>query len=206
MNATLGIQSGDRTWAMTNPRRELGSRTGAASRWTTGAMFFRIAHRLLACLLAGVVLFAAVGVVPTWQAVPSGPAGADGDGEWFPCKGHHCGCLNAEMCRAHCCCHKSWQSAPSPPARSCCTHKADHTDAFAASCSNRSERSITLIIQTAGCAGRDLSWGLTALAWIATSHPVPVLRPPTTPRHELHVSQLRSQCGLQIDPPPPRLG
>ena len=43
------------------------------------------------------------------------PEKADED---FPCRGHRCGCLNAEMCRTHCCCQK-------PAAvRTCCARKA----------------------------------------------------------------------------------
>jgi len=95
------------------------------------------------------------------------PPKADED---FPCRWHACGCMNAEMCRTHCCCFKP--AATAEAAHSCCHGGKDaadepHADA-AKTCdasgskndsgSQSIEWSFHPTLQSLTCKGQTLSW------------------------------------------------
>jgi hypothetical protein len=68
-------------------------------------------RRIISCILLMAWLRARVGVPGPGEAMQQEASGED-----FPCRGHGCGCRNAEMCRTACCCAKA-----EPVAHSCCS-------------------------------------------------------------------------------------
>ena len=169
-------------------------------------MLSRLKRRCLPFLLAGAILFASVGLSPVWAPVPQPVAGPTDSGEWFPCKDHHCGCLNAEMCRTQCCCHLTWPSAePVPPKKPCCSHKQSEPERPIAADASPPASGVTLAMQSAGCAGRAPGWVATKVACWLVQHTAVVLRVPLpVERSDTHVVAVRPQASLRPEPPPPR--
>ena len=156
-----------------------------------GLTMILAARKCFVLLLAGAVMAASTGIRLV-VAPPRGPSAAKAD-EWYPCKGHGCGCI-AEMCRTHCCC----ETASQPPN---CPEGAlpDVTIAGSASTKN-----FHLAIQSSCCAGSDTSWTITSVSWLLQRRLVSLLLD-RWPGH-LQVNEPISGplAWVSPDPPPPR--
>ncbi len=115
------------------------------------------------------------------------------DDEDFPCRYHACGCLTAEMCRTHCCCHLKPGSQPKKVA-ACCQKKKTETSSCCKTknktCqktddTQKSSRGSEIIISALQCNG--ISLGLAALA-------------PFIPPHDELIVSLSSNVGEKIEP------
>lgn len=76
-------------------------------------------RRISTILFTGMFLTATIGL-------PGGTIFAPAGSEDFPCRGHGCGCVSAEMCRTNCCCVK--KVAPTKTGKSCCRTKLARSD------------------------------------------------------------------------------
>jgi len=170
-----------------------------------GKLMPTLTHRCMVCLLAGVILFASLGIAPVW--VPPAYQSPDPriSDESFACKDHQCGCQNAATCRAHCCCHRPVAAAsPQHAARSCPAHGKAEAPSPVASITASGAGSPRLVIQSTECAGNDPFWLLKSLCWVLQ------FEPPTihllTKQGSLctQVTALCDQINLSSEPPPPR--
>lgn len=163
--------------------------------------------RFCVFLLGGALLFASTGLTPFWRVPAVGSAAPDEAGEWFPCRDHHCGCVDAAMCRTHCCCYpKSAPPVGKPAGGSCCStseedSKETDTRAPARECGAPSGR---LVIRSAECAGRSMFWVLTAFCCHLPPPRFVFERPVRRAPVDLAVPVLTDQTFLPPDPPPPR--
>lgn len=159
----------------------------------------RFRTRLLVALLAPAVLMASSGITLVEIDSVASASRASDDGNW-PCKHHHCGCLNAEMCREHCCCFKSRKVA-----HSCCGSKAPavthDTDESA-----QSGGGIRFVIRAAGCAGRSDAVLVAGIHWLPTSAKSVIPAFNIAAAHALANSTIPSDHFPGLDPPPPRRG
>lgn len=151
------------------------------------------AATLLAFLAAGIGL-------PVPQVVrPSLPKHADED---YPCRDHACGCLNAAMCRAHCCCF------PHRPRRvaSCCAVRKTRPKPTTTPKRRDRRHPLGLAIDALGCRG------VVSLSWVSLVDVFPPLRATqrcstARPAGRLMLSRgrLLPQAFLQPETPPPRV-
>jgi hypothetical protein len=162
-------------------------------------------HRGLACLLAGAMLFASIGIEPVWILPPEQSSGTSDSDEWFPCQSHHCGCRNAAMCRVHCCCFKTADArAPQPAVKSCCAHEQtrDHTPVVSIP-ANRAA-SPTLAIRSAECAGRDAFWVMhSSFCWVQQFERFKLHLPMNQDILDAQVAAIHDQTHLSPKPHPP---
>lgn len=128
----------------------------------------------------------------------------------FPCAGHSCGCISAEMCRAHCCCYPSPpKPKPEPQTESC--HLPANSELESAEDSGDpvndeqdDEILYRLVVRSAECAGLT-AWLLAnslyvpVQNWVAVdlTWPLVAVLPPTVPHPPASIS-------LSPDPRPPR--
>jgi len=66
--------------------------------------------------------------------------------EDFPCRGHNCGCLDAEMCRTNCCCFPEFSAAAkakTTETHSCCSAK------------KAKDEPVGCVMKALGCRGVD---------------------------------------------------
>ncbi|QNN23215.1 hypothetical protein HED60_13355 [Planctomycetales bacterium ZRK34] len=152
--------------------------------------------RHLIRVVATGVLVAAVAFASTGfhMAVIDPQAGQIADsGEWYPCKGHHCGCVSAEMCRTACCCGMSEsEPAPEPETESCCAEP------------EAPEPTVTMTIQSAKCHGRDLTLMLAAITWTSDRPTSAMSKPAPTGYAHAPSTLFVDLVDALIDPPPPR--
>lgn len=125
--------------------------------------------------------------LPVPTRVPAG--GSAGKVEAFPCQGHNCGCVTAEMCRRACCCFPKRVE----PHRDCCEKPPQH------------ERHGGLrIVSPLKCQGLD---GLQLLTHLIVGLP----QPNAAPTRDVHAERLKPPVAfapasrvLEVSPPPPR--
>ena len=151
--------------------------------------------------LMGILSLLGFCAAATGFPVPNPPQKADED---FPCRWHTCGCLNAEMCRLHCCCHKP------TPVKTCCAKKADKAchqdeDQQKAPKSVPSKgRPIGPMFSALTCQGLTMHWVSLTLP-VSGEFLLALQRPtPTCDRSPLPIVQLLALSSLEPDAPPPR--
>jgi hypothetical protein len=107
--------------------------------------------------------------------------------EDFPCRGHSCGCLSAEMCRNNCCCNKT--EIIEQPAKSCCSAKKKKSSGSA--------------FNALSCKGITLSWVTSGSVIVVNESdylPIPVAVGTMTSIH----NESSDSHSLQPAIPPPR--
>lgn len=109
----------------------------------------------------------------------------------FPCKGHACGCITAEICRSNCCCFgfSHCQSNRSPAVES------EHSNA---------NIGFRLVMKSASCSGRDIvSLAMKTMFWVAESPRSPIATYSNLcPR--ITMTSTYSSVKVSLDPPIPR--
>jgi hypothetical protein len=163
-------------------------------------------HRCMACLLTGAMLFASIGIAPVWLLPPERFAGTSDSDEWFPCKGHHCGCRNAEMCRAHCCCYPvAVAPAPQPAVRSCCTHEQAGAHKPVVSLPATKTASPGLAIRSAECAGLGAFWVMqySSFGLVPQLERFSLYLPMNQDTLDTQVAAVHDQTNLSPEPHPP---
>lgn len=133
----------------------------------------------------------------------------------FPCAGHHCGCVSAEMCRSHCCCFPSQsepEPEPEPQAPSCHLPAPNQPEPTGDSDApedekqddEKQESQYRLVIRSAECAGRT-AWLLANPLYIPMeSRPALELKWPLTAVLTLAANRTPASSSLSPEPPPPR--
>lgn len=162
--------------------------------------------RLVVAHLIGAMLFASLGIsiVPTGGRMTDFAALADAD---FPCAGHGCGCVTAEMCRTACCCAKPAPSACHAAASTChspAQPQPPASDELDDATSGESHvRGWT--IRSASCAGRD-HWLARHLLvhWLPDAPRITQAPQPLVGVVAIADPMDCSIDGPAIDPPPPR--
>ncbi|MCX5683906.1 MAG: hypothetical protein NT049_09505 [Planctomycetota bacterium] len=116
------------------------------------------------------------------------------DGEWYPCKGHGCGCKSPEICRTHCCCFGP-ALAPSPVA----------ADAVYAAVEDRPARGSQHgpSWQSPSCAGLSMRVSSASLPWFFQLDRF-VFRPERSGRFVPGDIVAIEAPLLPLSPPPPR--
>ncbi|MCB9851784.1 MAG: hypothetical protein H6819_01710 [Phycisphaerales bacterium] len=112
-----------------------------------------IARRIFTFVLLFVFWAGAVGLPIPQLSLPLGDAS-------FPCRGHGCGCLDAEMCRTNCCCFPEFSAA---------ARAADAKAASTPSCCSAkkaNKKPIGLLMNPLSCRRVDsLAFSLPPLDW-----------------------------------------
>jgi hypothetical protein len=98
-------------------------------------------RRVISCFILLAFAAASIGF-----PIPELVRSEDSANEVYPCKGHHCGCHDAQSCREHCCCGFRVAAKQEEPAHACCG-KHDEPS------SSQESQGITLAISALGCKG-----------------------------------------------------
>ena len=159
-------------------------------------------RRFIACLTLGTFTLSLVGL-PT-PRVQSSPRAAGHADEGYPCRDHACGCLNAEMCRTHCCCGHRVVRRPNPRqyGHACCHSRPTSPDSTDQPRGNA--KSTGLAINALGCRGISLSWVISGVVLSAPARrdPFPTRQANTYSRPSN--SQAPLSRALEPASPPPR--
>lgn len=143
--------------------------------------------------------------------------------EDYLCRYHVCGCLNAEMCRRHCCCFKkryTWSSRRDSVtrksrkvSRSCCARKRDGTSSLATKeqtgvaggASQSGHRFHVALLTPLGCKGITTYW--VSLGLVTPLSALITLWSPRLPSQcsVFHSGLLLSLADVEPPTPPPRV-
>lgn len=165
----------------------------------TGQPMRRWRRSILVCFLTGAVLLSSAGT--TLVALPVGRGPVVAADEWFPCRGHRCGCVSDHMCRTRCCCRRPASTRPAA-GRSCPDHApAAHHDEVA----GRRSVSMHLVIQAPSCRGQDPSGVLGSVTWLIRMCRCDVTPAISPERVEPAVPARPDGDDPAPEPPPPRV-
>lgn len=163
----------------------------------------RCTHPYFACLTVGFtllgVLLSSTGVSVSF-VFASVQTSTTQSSEWFPCKGHGCGCDSAEMCRTNCCCFPKAQT-PSQP--SCCSGKTKSTNETE---SDASKSQGLVVMRSRECSGMPTGALLFTIGQWQAEPAANDNMIPDLPAQLINLSTDApiTSASLLIDPPPPR--
>jgi len=160
-------------------------------------------RRCFGVLLAVMLFLASAGLTVVVPRPSDGTSAIAGSGGWFPCQGHACGCLSAEMCRARCCCHRpAAVLAPIAIAHRSSTGSESGSGLSRADAPATSH--VKLVIQAATCGGGELSWVFKCECPVVRLERFALGLTVRPERPQPLNSGMGDQCTLAPDPPPPR--
>ena len=168
------------------------------------AMRARSLQRGLMVFLAVTFFFTTSGVTIVTRDLRDDRDSASVADEWYPCKGHHCGCTSAEACRMNCCCHLPPVQSRPAAARS---HAHGTYEASQGSAKTHGAAAVVfrLVMRSQSCGGNEMVQVLKCecpLVPIARFTCRLLVRPERADAHQSLISDLYS---LTPDPPPPRV-
>ncbi len=150
-------------------------------------------QRCLLLLMVPILMLASSGIslVPVTTISDSISRSQISKDQSFPCKGHACGCITAEICRSSCCCFQfsHCQSNRSPAVES------EHSNA---------NIGFRLVMKSASCSGRDIvSLTIKTMFWIAESPSSPIATYSNL-CYRIKITSTYNSLEISPDPPVPR--
>ncbi len=142
---------------------------------------WRLLQAILVFCLLGTTFLTAARLSLVWLPLASETS------EAFPCAGHRCGCVSAEMCLKHCCC---FGPARAPVAQ--VEHKSG-------------DSTLRLVIQSPACAGGEAMGIFKLLVQVPPLDSLEFLPLGHGERLVAFTSLRPGSHSLSPDPPPPRV-
>lgn len=157
-----------------------------------------VARGSLVFVMMAALLLTSTGtsLVPVTARSDSSAAAQAQSEEWYPCKGHACGCISAEVCLTNCCCRK-----PSGVHRGSTVYE----DLAVGTVPSNGRPSFRLVIQSASCAGRDACLTLKPVVCIVEPLRVLVVSDLVVHYKPVEPSSIYISRTVSPDSPPPRL-